>query len=333
MKKRVRYSIGEIFEDFITSEMVPEAQTIQYDFDGVYYTVVGFEDLQMFLMDHFEWEFFAPRAIYGPYRKEWAFWEVWKRWKAAHKQEIDRIAEAWFSKYNPIGNYDRKENSTTVREYDNLEVDKTWGTITNSFGQETRTYGDREDSTEYGAFSKLEKPASYTEAIQSGSQNGQKHTVTVTDNNTITSSIGTGAEVAEETQVATYNSDKKDVDTVKHKGDTVSTSYKRMMYDSIDGDFTTSEDEHTDKTTHGGGIDTIDRGPDTVERDNDKETTSGKYTDTTESSISGNIGVTTSQQMIEAEWELRRKALASRVLKWFADECLFVSPGGELDAY
>lgn len=305
-KRRQIHSLEDIFSDEGIIGWVIEAHTIQYDLDGTFVPVVDFEDLELFIWNHLEWCFFHPP---GPYQPETAFWKIWEIWKDAHKYEIDRIAEAWFAKYNPIGNYDKTETDETKRIYDSLNVERQWGDVDTD-------YGARTDSINYGEVKKTDKPASYTRSTVSGTRNGMKQDIDA-DNYNALSTVSNGNEVKDTTSVSTYNTAEKQVESTKHEGDTVSTGYERMMYD-ISDEYTTEEEERTDTNTKGNQHDKVQRG-------NDNETTTGGYTDYHTNSTSGNIGVTTSQQMIEAEWELRRKALASRLLQWFADECLFLT--------
>jgi hypothetical protein len=73
--------------------------------------------------------------------------------------------------------------------------------------------------------------------------------------------------------------------------------------------------------TAGGATDTTSEHTDNRDIDTDEDTTFHAY---------GNIGVTTSQQMLEQEEALRLfRPVAVRLLEWFASECLVLLPNHE----
>lgn len=162
---------------------------------------------------------------------------------------FDKMAEALLAEYNPIENYDRREDTTEVR-----------------------------DVAEEGSF----QNNSSTTSQGSG-----------TSGNTISNSIG-GQNV--EHQVSAMNSN----DYQKRNKDITS-----ARTDSSTSNGTTSESASITGDEAGGNTKTTDD-------------------DFTRSShIHGNIGVTTSQQMIESEIELRKFNIYDYIADLYASEFLY----------
>ena len=83
-------------------------------------------------------------------------------------------------------------------------------------------------------------------------------------------------------------------------------------------DYATSYDSLTEKETGKNTLDEPERENGTVYGAHDDIFTSEEHTDT--ETRSGNIGVTMTQQMLEAEWKFRQKSFFSTIIKTIMDE-------------
>lgn len=226
------------------------------------------------------------------------FISVYREWLAEHQSDNDRICKAWLSEYNPIHNYDRNEDSTDTVAYDGRISENETGEQTETYkGPVTRSYGAVVDT--------------YTNAERNTTtKRNQGISTTITDSDETSQTT--------DTSVSTYDSNNKPVDTATNTGTASHSSTQEMSPTNANvGDSTI-----TASTT-----DTVNRGSRTDNETQtmpDKTTIKGGHTNSHGAHEYGNIGVTTTQQMIAAEYDLRIRALALRLLDNFCREKLFL---------
>ena len=204
-------------------------------------------------------------------------------WFNTHDFLFTHALEIWNATYNPIENYDRLEEETIsgTRETSGSSTDTHSGNdITSVTGTRdvTDTHSGTDQTTTSGTDTKSE--------THSG-------TDTVTDS------------VTRETEIAGFNSStysdaNKETESGTHgtaHGESIATSDTKSETESIQyGKYITTDEDTTNREqlTHGHVI---------------QNATTGGEENTTEreSHIHGNIGVTTSQQMLESEMKLANK--------------------------
>lgn len=188
-------------------------------------------------------------------------------WFGRRLFDFARMYDALRVDYSPIENYDRIEDIT--REYKDSGIDT-----------ETLTLGSSTTSNHSG---------SDTEATTLGSSTTSSHTGTDTD-----STQGSGSN---EKGVSAYNEDgytNREKDTENHNSNNTQT------YNSIVTN--TGSGSDIQKQTFDSTITNTGSGSDMTQTNYGKQRTEGE-----KNRIHGNIGVTTSQQMIESEMSLRAK--------------------------
>lgn len=188
-------------------------------------------------------------------------------WFARRLFDFSRMYEALRVQYSPIENYDRKED--IKREY------KDSGTDT-----ETLTLGSSTTSKHTGTDE---------ETTTLGSSTTSKHTGTDTD-----SMQGGGST---EKGVSAYNEDGY---TNREKDTETQNSTNTKQYDSTVTNTESGTD--TQKQTFDSTVTNTGSGSDMTKTDYGKQ-----RTETENTRVHGNIGVTTSQRMIESEMSLRAK--------------------------
>ena len=213
--------------------------------------------------------------------------------------------------YDPIANYDMRETSTTTYN-GGQTVNNTQTTDTSA----THTEDAATDSTEYGAT----KTTTTADAATDSTQTPQTLTSTKHGATTGTETVA-AATTTEETahDVYGYNSpataqaeskdtrtlaapEQQTTTTTAEVTDTVTTNEITVTNNIGGRNVTAADDKHTDTTTHGkrSTADTFRAGDTTT------ETTYNNRSDVTELTRCGNIGVTTSQQLLLSELQLRR---------------------------
>lgn len=264
-------------------------------------------------------------------------------WFARNYLNFDRTMAALTAEYNPIENYDRNEKWRRTPDLTDEERNTgsdtlaTSGTDTTSSsgtdtdtlsGQDTDTLSGIDTDTLSGSDNVERTHTNYDEATTrtyTGYNEKNVKTGTDTTERTVSAFDGSGYQPAEKT-VETFGSvqDSKDI-TGSYKDDKkITGSYKdTTTYGKVD-------------TTAYGKVDTMAYGKvDTMTYGKSDTTTYGK-TDTQtfgkistdrhtgkedfESRIHGNIGVTTSQQMIESELELRKFDIYADIARRFENE-------------
>ena len=204
-------------------------------------------------------------------------------WFNTHSFLFAHALEVWNATYNPIENYDRREDETVTGTREGTRS----GSDTHSGTDTTTTSGNKSGSDAH--------TGTDTTTTSGSSSGSDAHTGTDTLTDTVT----------RENEIAGFNSSaysdaNKETENGTHAtlhGETITKSEQTSGSESLQhGEtITTSEQSSgSESLAHGHVITTA--GTDSEETEN-----------TRESHIHGNIGVTTAQQMIEAELNLADK--------------------------
>ena len=204
-------------------------------------------------------------------------------WFSTHGFLFDHAIEVWNATYNPIENYNRLEDETVT------------GTRETS-GANTDTHSGTDTTTTSDTVSGSDTHSGTDTTTTSGSKSGSEaHTGT----DTITDNVTRENEIAG-FDSSTYQDANKETESGTHAtahGETITTSGQESGSESVaHGEVITKAEQSSgsEALAHGHKIET--------------ETEGTEETETTRAShIHGNIGVTTSQQMIEAELALADK--------------------------
>ena len=188
-------------------------------------------------------------------------------WFARRLFDFSRMYEALRVEYSPIENYDRIED--IKREYKDSGTDTE--TLTLGSSTTSKHTGTDEETTTLGSSTTLKHAGTDTEAMQGGG------------------STEKGVAAYNE---AGYTNREKDTETQN--------STNTQQYDSTVTN--TGSGTDTQKQTFDSTVTNTGSGSDMTKTDYGKQ-----RTETENTRIHGNIGVTTSQQMIESEMSLRAK--------------------------
>lgn len=179
----------------------------------------------------------------------------------------NRIDLAFSKEYNPIWNKDGTETTTTENSAKTTTYEKGNQTNRTTKGEQVNTNG-------YGEGQTTESQG----ATKTTNAYGQDKTTTENKTSAFNSS--------------TYQDDTQSTETKAEKTDTIKT-------DAVTN--TTTEKAKTDKFTEGQREDTFTDGART------DTTQEGETTQTTTYTFGGNIGVTTTQELLTAEFDMREK--------------------------
>ena len=185
----------------------------------------------------------------------------------------DRIYAAAMAEYNPIENYNRTE--ITTENANGSHTEQTTGTEKHS-GKDTENNSGTDTVSHSGTDS-------------SNTSNMERHTGTITDTNSGSDTLTTNRAAFDSSSLVTTGTD-----TTQH-GHQLTKSFDDTTNNT--GSASVKHDEKTD-TRHGHIIDT--QRTENIDHNGNRSGTDNN-TITRNSHISGNIGVTTSQQMLEQE--------------------------------
>lgn len=268
---------------------IPLATLIDYDptiLDAFYYPAAAKENF----LSYFQLEYGEMMPIY---QKPDLLKEHIRVLAAALKPTIDKWEEVLQLEYNPIENYDRYENGGDTRTPDltdarTLNLANSETVTKNETGTNNQTVTHNETTTHGKG-----------ETITGGHTDSEpQHTVE--------------HKVSADNTSAYYEADK----TITDKHDTVRTYQSEKTQESgttaVNGsDVTTGSTGLTGST----GTTGSNTGTDTMKH-------SGKETTIHNWRIHGNVGVTTSQQMLEAELDVRRFIFMEEVGRLYAERFL-----------
>lgn len=202
-------------------------------------------------------------------------------YKLNYKMWVKEYATLNFD-YNPISNYDMTETETAsgtngnTRTNTGTQTDANTGTVST-----THTGTQTEENTGTVATTHTGTQGTSDTSSASGTSSGSSDRGLYGFNSSESVGDSTDATENETTTTATGSSTRTDNLTDERTDDTTRTQTDNLT------------DQRTDNTTH-------------TRTDNLSESESGTHSDTRTLTRSGNIGVTTSQQMIEAERELNK---------------------------
>ena len=240
----------------------------------------------------------------------------------ATKYAIDALANRNFYKYramreivmadyDPIANYDMTETTTTTYNggqiVNNSQTTDTTSSHTEDAATDSMEYGATKTTTTVGAATDSTKTPQTLTSTKHGATSGtEKVAAAVTTEATQHDIYGYNSPAtaqAESKDTRTLTAPEQQTTTTASEfTDTVTTGEVTVTTNIGGRNATAADDKHTDTTTHGkrSTADTFRAGDTTT------ETTYNNRSDVTEVSRSGNIGVTTSQQLLMSEMQLRR---------------------------
>ena len=247
-----------------------------------------------------------------------------------------KMMNAMYAEYDPISNYNRHEETTDTLTYSGSETDTKAGSEEMAkTGSEELAYTGSESTTKTGTESTTKTGTESTSktgtetTAKSGSEINEPagSTTTTVQNNANGYNSSTSVPTSDSTTTESFSIDRSDTLRFDEREDTLSFDERAD---------TLSFDERADTLSFDERADTLsfDQRKDTTSFNNRKDTlTFNQRTDThsftdradtreIESDIYGNIGVTTSQQMIQSEIELRRNDLLYQFHKEIADRFL-----------
>lgn len=217
------------------------------------------------LMEYAELEVLYPDPVFMKHAIGAWSWKEVPTW--------DRIYAAAMAEYNPIENYNRTETSSETANGTHSEQSS--GSETHS-GTDTETNSGTDNITHSGTDS-------------SNTSNTSHHTGTITDANSGSDTLTTNRAAFDSSSLVTTGTD------ITQHGHTLTKTFNETTSDTGNASVT-----HGEKigTTHGHVIAT--KHGESINNSGNRSGTDNN-TVTRNSHISGNIGVTTSQQMLEQE--------------------------------
>lgn len=298
--------------------------------------IVNALDVKHFFADYWDWNFcyISETGSNTPAEQLTAFIQILNDFKSRHQYGVRKAVEAYYTDYNPLENYDRIEDTSRSTTYGKTTATDYGRSKTTGYGRELHSADssvmgeeNANGKTLGGSVEYVEKPVAdatgrtstldvFTETVTEDEE-GTEHKTSVDTQNAVTSSGkltavevkdiklntgGDGDKVKTTNSVSTYQTDEKEESSTSVQGTTAHLATGKGSHDEI----TSGSD-----TENYSGTDT--------------ELQSGTDTDKTEGHIHGNIGVTTSQQMLQSEIDLR---LQQDMTSWFfetlAKECLIM---------
>ena len=242
-------------------------------------------------------------------------------WFARRHFDFERMYEALRAEYSPIENYDRIED--IKREYKDTGTDS--GILTLGSSTTVAQTGTDTETTTLGSSTTLKHTGTDTDTMQGGGStekgvsaynetgytNREKDTETQNSTNSkqynsTETNTGSGSDEKEQTYNSTVTNTASGSDEKKQTYDSTVTNTgsgsdeKKQTYDSTVTNTESGSDEK--KQTYDSTVINTGSGSDKTQTEYEKQ-----RTETENTRVHGNIGVTTSQQMIESEMSLRAK--------------------------
>lgn len=229
------------------------------------------------------------------------------------QDSMTRTWEALTAEYNPIHNFDRYEEYTDEHSGESSSTEDGAGSTTGETSA-TSTGTGKTSSTESGTGKTTGETSDTDTGTSTQTGTGKTTGKTTTKNNGTTSGNGTQEQAYMGDTATTYNPAQKTTDT---NGSTTSDTGESTSEDSSNTSSSvestgtktgtskgTSEDS---RTASGTSEDTREQSGTSTTSTKDSRTASGTESGTSKHSghLYGNIGVTTSQQMLNAELDLR----------------------------
>lgn len=236
-----------------------------------------------------------------------------RNWSAKNREPIARILRALTEDYNPIHNYDRYETSSDTNSGDYTTTGR--HDFTNS-GENSYTDTGSNSFTEHGTNDF--KDAKLTESTEDRRTNGEEDVSRNLDATQAGTTTGSNDRAAEELvsadNASTYQPDRQTIENATSEAETTgenhSTENEQKFTHGTDH-AAASGTEHlnhagADSKTHSGEDQLTHTGTDQMTHSGtDSTTQSGTGETQHEAHLYGNIGITTSAQMIEGEMNIR----------------------------
>ena len=220
---------------------------------------------------------------------------------AVCKQNWDRLYLAFSEEYNPIWNIDGTEKITETHSGKDTNIDKIASkSTTDSYGEkvknnewgdtlETRNYGNSTETHNYGKSKETQSFGKQTTTENIGAKNTENSVMAFDSanykkSNKTEDSAHINKNSTDQYENSIANDAKVDTIEATAKTDTVKTNAKTDIF---------TENAYTD--TH------------TADGFNDEHSTEYGHTIVTENKRGGNIGVTMTQQLLTAEFQMREK--------------------------
>ena len=301
--------VSEVY-DILTAENQRDYSITALDKDGNDVTIISSDSARHYMKQKYGDRSYP--ALFGGsatiYDVAENFHETYKLYLLNRWRNINRMYQTLFDyDYSPIENYNRTETENIVGE-----DSKTYGHTITDTGSDITTYG--KTDTLSGTDSRTT-----SETISVENDKTDAHTGTETK-------VRTGSEITENEKAGfnapnTYTKDSKS--TIEYDNVQDRTTFNDTHTINDDTDTTRSETE----STQYGKRDTLG-GSDSIARTNESEH-SGTDTGTNETDRDmqafGNIGVTTNQEMILEELEVRKISLAEMLIDNFINDYTFYS--------
>lgn len=279
------YAIKDCYEDFNTFDM----------------SFIGIESET--IKDYLFYNYSMRKFTIPPFLNYSSSEYLKKRWnvfKETRTNDFTRIKNALESEYNPIENYDRKEKSTTTNKGEDV--------VTNVGNSDMITYdtSDRVEGT--------------TEKIEYNSTNTETKDLTTKYDNTDTKS---GNDVSENVLEKSGFNNPSSLYVSEKNTSTDTYNNSQMKNDAITKDSGTDSISNSGNDTHTADYSTSKSGTEKHESNLTNTTKHGHVVEF-ENNVHGNIGITTNQQMIESELDLRLKRnLVEMIVSLFVSEFTF----------
>lgn len=233
------------------------------------------------------------------------------------KSNWDRLDLAFNKEYNPIWNKDGTETTTVTNSGREVTFEK--GEQSNTFnkGEESNTndYGVELETVTNGATRQTNTLGTETETNSNGEQvtdysekitnvsNGERKSITENNIAAFNSNTYEKNNKTDVTDNASIDKTTENAHTVTNNGytDTITKSGREDIIETDEVTNTTNKSAHMDIVTNSS------REDNTIEGNRTDKTTEGENTITTTNIYGGNIGITSTQELLTQEFELRNK--------------------------
>lgn len=266
----------------------------------VHRVLTGKDHWLNFFAENQDWGFLALDMFQNA---DMAFRQKFSEWVDHAQDSIDRAYAAAIAQYDPVSNYDRKEEHETEGSHD---VNRTAGRAKKNTSESYADSGAESYNGKKLSFAKnarsgeMDVNADLTGDYTNGEQRSTPETSATLDTTmkesgfTVSSiDITDGEAVVTQVQTASYNGAEKDVNKTTQKGSTASRSVSAAAGSQQETETETGNEQGTNKGTE-------------------------------KIRAYGNIGVTTSQQMVTEEISLRFSLnFIEMCFEWFKRDCLF----------
>ena len=230
-------------------------------------------------------------------------------WSDTHYSTFERWVRVMSEEYDPLENYNRHE------EWSDAATDSRTGSHSRTGLSATQEH---EDATRSDSSSSVDMHGGHNQTIESGSNDSETDVRSASNSQETSSTENTVSAF----DASTYQpADKSDTDGSKQDtASTLTTSGATSTLTTNSNDAARDESTHTGSSTDSTGKTGSER---TEETGTTEETGDRKSAHT--GHLFGNIGVTTSQQMLKEEWEVAKLNIYDEAADMFLNEfCIYV---------